>query len=125
MCYFAQWFDGGAPRPLRSQGGFILRRINANSDTLDLVFLSDRNFRGPGKRKPVLFIGQLDVVEALRSDWTTDPFEFIEKDGYFYGRGTEDMKEGDAILVTNFIRLKKEGYLPDRDLILALTADEE
>ena len=82
-------------------------------------------FRGTGKRKPVLFIGHLDVVEALRSDWTTDPFEFIEKDGYFYGRGTEDMKEGDAILVTNFIRLKKEGYLPDRDLILALTADEE
>jgi acetylornithine deacetylase/succinyl-diaminopimelate desuccinylase-like protein len=82
-------------------------------------------FRGTGKRKPVLFIGHLDVVEALRSDWTTDPFEFIEKDGYFYGRGTEDMKEGDALLVTNFIRLKKEGYLPDRDLILALTADEE
>jgi acetylornithine deacetylase/succinyl-diaminopimelate desuccinylase-like protein len=82
-------------------------------------------FRGTGKRKPVLFIGHLDVVEALRSDWTTDPFEFIEKDGYFYGRGTEDMKEGDAILVTNFIRLKKEGYIPDRDLIVALTADEE
>ena len=82
-------------------------------------------FRGTGKRKPILFIGHLDVVEALRQDWTTDPFEFIEKDGYYYGRGTEDMKEGDAILVTNFIRLKKEGYLPDRDLILALTADEE
>jgi acetylornithine deacetylase/succinyl-diaminopimelate desuccinylase-like protein len=82
-------------------------------------------FRGTGKRKPILFIGHLDVVEALREDWTTDPFEFIEKDGYFYGRGTEDMKEGDAILVTNFIRLKKEGYVPDRDLILALTADEE
>ena len=82
-------------------------------------------FRGTGKRKPILFIGHLDVVEALRSDWTTDPFEFIEKDGYFYGRGTEDMKEGDAILVTNFIRLKKEGYMPDRDLIVALTADEE
>src|SRR5258707_15111824 len=82
-------------------------------------------FRGTGKRKPILFIGHLDVVEALRSDWTTDPFEFIEKDGYFYGRGTEDMKEGDAILVTNFIRLKEEGYQPDRDLILALTADEE
>jgi acetylornithine deacetylase/succinyl-diaminopimelate desuccinylase-like protein len=82
-------------------------------------------FRGTGKRKPILFIGHLDVVEALRSDWTTDPFEFIEKDGFFYGRGTEDMKEGDAILVTNFIRLKKEGYVPDRDLILALTADEE
>ena len=82
-------------------------------------------FRGTGKRKPILFIGHLDVVEALRSDWTTDPFEFIEKDGYFYGRGTEDMKEGDAILVTNFIRLKKEGYRPDRDVIIALTADEE
>src|SRR5467141_2717017 len=82
-------------------------------------------FRGTGKRKPILFIGHLDVVEALRADWSTDPFEFIEKDGYFYGRGTEDMKEGDAILVANFIRLKKEGYLPDRDLILALTADEE
>src|SRR5437773_9655371 len=82
-------------------------------------------FRGTGKRKPVLFIGHLDVVAALRSDWTTDPFEFIEKEGYFYGRGTEDMKEGDAILVTNFIRLKKEGFVPHRDLILALTADEQ
>src|SRR6266478_4193104 len=80
---------------------------------------------GTGKRKPILFIGHLDVVEARRDDWTTDPFEFIEKDGYFYGRGTEDMKEGDAILVTNFIRLKKEGFIPDRDLIVALTADEE
>src|SRR5260370_10450827 len=70
-------------------------------------------FRGTGKRKPILFIGHLDVVEALRSDWTTEPFEFIKRNGYFYGRGTQDMKEGDAILVTNFIRLKKEGYLPD------------
>jgi acetylornithine deacetylase/succinyl-diaminopimelate desuccinylase-like protein len=82
-------------------------------------------FRGTGKRKPILIIGHLDVVEALRADWTTDPFEFLEKDGYFYGRGTEDMKEGDAILVTNFIRMKKEGYVPDRDIIVALTADEE
>jgi acetylornithine deacetylase/succinyl-diaminopimelate desuccinylase-like protein len=82
-------------------------------------------FRGTGKRKPLLFIGHLDVVEARREDWTTDPFQFIEKDGYFYGRGTEDMKEGDAMLVTNLIRLKKEGFAPDRDLIVALTADEE
>src|SRR6202171_1503595 len=80
---------------------------------------------GTGQRKPILFIGHLDVVEARREDWTTDPFQFVEKDGYSYGRGTEDMKEGDAILVTNFIRLKKEGFVPDRDLILALTADEE
>lgn len=80
---------------------------------------------GTGQRKPILFIGHLDVVEARREDWTTDPFQFIEKDGYFYGRGTDDMKEGDAILVTNFIRMKKENDKPDRDLILALTADEE
>jgi acetylornithine deacetylase/succinyl-diaminopimelate desuccinylase-like protein len=82
-------------------------------------------FRGAGPRKPILFIGHLDVVEARREDWSMDPFQFIERDGYFYGRGTEDMKEGDAILVTNFVRLKREGYIPDRDIILALTADEE
>jgi acetylornithine deacetylase/succinyl-diaminopimelate desuccinylase-like protein len=82
-------------------------------------------FRGTGKEKPILFIGHLDVVEARRSDWTTDPFKFIEKDGFYYGRGTQDMKDCDAILVTTFIRMKQEGYKPDRDLILALTADEE
>ena len=108
-----------------------LRQAGFAEEDLHLAGPTDRKknlvvrFHGTGKRKPILFIGHLDVVEALRSDWTTDPFEFIEKDGFFYGRGTEDMKEGDAILVTNFIRLKKEGYVPDRDLILALTADEE
>jgi acetylornithine deacetylase/succinyl-diaminopimelate desuccinylase-like protein len=81
--------------------------------------------RGTGAHKPVLLIGHLDVVEARPSDWTTDPFQFVEKDGYFYGRGTQDMKSDDAIWVTEFIRLKQEGYKPDRDLILALTADEE
>jgi acetylornithine deacetylase/succinyl-diaminopimelate desuccinylase-like protein len=81
--------------------------------------------RGKGTKKPVLIIGHLDVVEARREDWTTDPFQFVEKDGYFIGRGTQDMKANDAILVTNFIRFVREGYRPDRDLILALTADEE
>ena len=80
---------------------------------------------GSGNRKPVLLIGHLDVVEARRSDWTTDPFQFVEKDGFFYGRGTQDMKGADAILVTTMIRLKQEGFRPDRDIILALTADEE
>ncbi len=80
---------------------------------------------GNGKRKPILFMGHLDVVEALPKDWTTNPFEFVEKDGYFYGRGTEDMKGGDAILMANFIRMKNEKFVPDRDLILMLTADEE
>jgi acetylornithine deacetylase/succinyl-diaminopimelate desuccinylase-like protein len=80
---------------------------------------------GGGLRKPILIIGHLDVVEARREDWTTDPFQFVEKDGYFYGRGTQDMKVNDAILITTLIRLHRENYRPDRDLILALTADEE
>ncbi len=84
-------------------------------------------YRGNPKSrlKPILIIGHLDVVEARREDWTTDPFEFIEKDGYYYGRGTQDMKVSDAIAVTDFIRMKREGFVPNRDIILALTADEE
>jgi len=82
-------------------------------------------FRGEGKLKPVLFICHLDVVEALRQDWSVDPFAFLEKDGYFYGRGTTDIKNDDAALITDVIRLKKEGYIPNRDIIIALTADEE
>lgn len=80
---------------------------------------------GTGAKKPILLIGHLDVVEARRADWSKDPFQFIEEGGYFYGRGTQDMKSADAILVTTFIRFQQEGYKPDRDIILALTADEE
>jgi acetylornithine deacetylase/succinyl-diaminopimelate desuccinylase-like protein len=80
---------------------------------------------GTGTAKPILFIGHIDVVEANRSDWSFDPFEFREQDGYFYGRGTQDMKGDDAILVAAFLRMKREGFRPSRDLILALTSDEE
>jgi len=80
---------------------------------------------GSGARKPLLLLAHLDVVEARREDWSVDPFQFLEKDGYFYGRGTTDIKDGDAILTATLIRLKQEGFRPDRDLILALTADEE
>jgi acetylornithine deacetylase/succinyl-diaminopimelate desuccinylase-like protein len=80
---------------------------------------------GAPARKPILIICHLDVVEARRSDWTTDPFRFVEKDGYFYGRGTQDVKVGDAILITDLIRLHREGWRPNRDIIVALTADEE
>jgi len=80
---------------------------------------------GRGAGKPILFIAHLDVVQALPQDWSMDPFKFNEVDGFFYGRGTSDIKQGDTILVANFIRLKKEGWVPARDLILALTADEE
>ena len=81
--------------------------------------------RGTGLHKPVLLIGHLDVVEARREDWSTDPFRLIEKEGYFYGRGTLDMKSGDAIMATTLLRMKHEGFRPGRDVILALTADEE
>ena len=80
---------------------------------------------GSGKRKAVLLIGHLDVVEARREDWTTDPFQLVEKDGFYYGRGTTDMKDGDSIMSATLIRMKKEGYVPSRDIILAMTADEE
>jgi len=80
---------------------------------------------GTETAKPVVFLCHMDVVQALRADWNTDPFEFVEKDGYYYGRGTQDMKDSDAALVFTFLRLHREGWKPRRDLILALTADEE
>jgi acetylornithine deacetylase/succinyl-diaminopimelate desuccinylase-like protein len=82
-------------------------------------------YRGKGTLRPILFIGHLDVVEALRQDWSFDPFTFFESDGYFYGRGTMDMKNDDAVLIANLIRLKKEGFVPNRDIIVALTDGEE
>src|ERR1700693_4586329 len=109
------------------------RLLDAGFAPSDVVVLgpNDRKgnlvvrLHGTGSGKPILIIGHLDVVEARREDWTTDPFQFVEKDGYFYGRGTQDMKVNDAVLVTTFIRFKREAYQPNRDIILALTADEE
>lgn len=82
-------------------------------------------YPGRGQGKPLLLLGHLDVVAALRSDWSIDPFVLTERDGYFYGRGTSDDKAMDAIFVANLLRDKKAGWVPDRDIILALTADEE
>jgi acetylornithine deacetylase/succinyl-diaminopimelate desuccinylase-like protein len=111
------------------------RLLDAGFPKTDVVVIGPNDRKGNmvaryrGKQgstlRPILIIGHLDVVEARREDWTTDPFKFVEQDGYFYGRGTQDMKEADAIAVTDFIRLKQEGYVPNRDIILALTADEE
>jgi len=80
---------------------------------------------GTGGRKPMLLLAHIDVVEAKREDWSTDPFKLVEKDGYFYGRGTGDDKFMAATFVANLIRYKQEGYRPDRDIILALETDEE
>jgi acetylornithine deacetylase/succinyl-diaminopimelate desuccinylase-like protein len=82
-------------------------------------------YRGGHAAKPVLFLAHLDVVEARPEDWSTDPFVFTQRDGYFYGRGTIDMKDGDAALAESLVRLKRERFVPDRDLIVAFTADEE
>jgi acetylornithine deacetylase/succinyl-diaminopimelate desuccinylase-like protein len=82
-------------------------------------------YRGRGQGKPILLLAHLDVVAALRSDWTIDPFSLTEKDGYFYGRGSGDDKAMASIFVANMLRDKKEGWVPERDVILALTADEE
>ena len=87
----------------------------------NLVF----RFRGSGARKPLLLLAHLDVVEAKREDWSMDPFTLTEKDGFFYGRGTSDDKAMASQFVANLLRLKDEGFTPDRDIILALTADEE
>ena len=82
---------------------------------------------GTNAPKPLLLLAHIDVVEALKTDWSPDldPFKFIERDGYFYARGSADDKSMAAIFVANLIQLKKEGYVSDRDIIVALTADEE
>jgi len=82
-------------------------------------------YRGTGGRRPILLLAHTDVVEAKREDWSMDPYTLTEKDGYFYGRGTGDDKAQAAIWIANLIRYKREGFKPDRDIIVALTADEE
>jgi acetylornithine deacetylase/succinyl-diaminopimelate desuccinylase-like protein len=82
-------------------------------------------YRGSGARKPLLLLAHSDVVEAKREDWSTDPFQFVERDGYFYGRGTSDDKAQVAVWIANLIRYKHEGFKPDRDIVVAITADEE
>ncbi len=82
-------------------------------------------YRGTGARKPILLLAHTDVVEARREDWSMDPFQLIERDGYFYGRGTGDDKAQAAVWIANLIRYKREGFKPSRDIIVALTADEE
>lgn len=84
-------------------------------------------YRGDGSsgEKPILLMGHMDVVDALPKDWERDPFTLIEEDGYFFGRGTSDNKMGVTMLTTTFLRMKAEGFVPTRDLIIAFTGDEE
>src|SRR5262245_20731185 len=82
-------------------------------------------YRGTGRRRPLLLLAHLDVVEAPPDDWSVDPFRFLERDGFFWGRGTTDDKAMAAVWISTFIRYRKQQFVPDRDLIIALTADEE
>jgi acetylornithine deacetylase/succinyl-diaminopimelate desuccinylase-like protein/pimeloyl-ACP methyl ester carboxylesterase len=97
--------------------------VGPKADKMNVV----ARLRGSGRARPVLFLAHLDVVEAKPEDWSNglDPFKLNEREGYFYGRGTVDVKDEAANLVASLIRLKREGYAPSRDLIVALTADEE
>ncbi len=95
---------------------------SASNDTAALIVRWPA--AAPGK-KPILLMGHMDVVEAKPGDWTLDPFKFVEKDGYFYGRGTLDMKGGDVAIVTALLRLKAQGFKPKRDIVVLFTGDEE
>jgi len=99
-----------------------VRVLNLNPRVGNLV----ARFRGSEpNRAPILLMAHIDVVPALREDWSVDPWVLTERDGWFYGRGTTDNKAGAAMLVANFTRLKREGWRPRGDLIIAFTGDEE
>ncbi|MEX2494577.1 MAG: M20/M25/M40 family metallo-hydrolase [Woeseia sp.] len=105
--------------------GFADENLHVVGQTEKLANLVIRYPATDPVARPLLMMAHLDVVEALPEDWTVDPFVLTERDGYYYGRGTTDNKAGAAIMVSNFIRMKREGYQPARDLIIMLTADEE
>ena len=96
--------------------------VGPNERKMNLVARLRGNDSG---RQPILLLAHLDVVEALPTDWNMDPWTLNEMDGYYYGRGVTDDKDEAAIYTANFIRYKQEGFIPDRDIIMALTADEE
>ena len=112
-----------AARRLRA-AGFLAADIFVGGPTARKMNLVVR-YHGTGRSRPILLLAHTDVVEAKREDWSMDPFTLIERDGYFYGRGTGDDKAQAAVWIANLIRYKREKFTPDRDIIVALTADEE
>jgi acetylornithine deacetylase/succinyl-diaminopimelate desuccinylase-like protein len=101
----------------------IPQTISTGEEVASLVV----RYRGNGlaNRKPVLLLAHMDVVDAIRSDWVREPYELIEDDGFFFGRGTSDNKTGIVTLTSSFMRLQREGFTPTRDLIIAFSGDEE
>ena len=113
-----------AARQRLLQAGFAAGDVSIEGPHAGKMNLTAR-LPGASSSQSVLVFAHLDVVDAKRSDWSTDPFRFIEKDGYFYGRGTQDIKENAAIALATLIQLKREHFTPRKDLWLMLTADEE
>ncbi len=99
--------------------------IPAGKPTKGNLVVQYHGTRGPSAGKPILLLAHIDVVAARRDEWPRDPFTMVEENGYFLGRGTADDKAMAAIFVANVLQYKKEGWRPERDLVLALTADEE
>jgi acetylornithine deacetylase/succinyl-diaminopimelate desuccinylase-like protein len=124
-------YNTGATTPVVEAAAARLKAAGFPDSDIALGGAIDKKFNlvvryhGTGKQKPLLLLAHTDVVEAKREDWTLDPFVLTEKDGYFYGRGTGDDKAQAAVWIANLIQYKKEGFKPDRDIIVALTADEE
>jgi carboxypeptidase PM20D1 len=122
---------GQAPKVARYLGDELVAAGFPSQD-VEVVRLGDlaalvARYRGDGSSgaRPILFLAHMDVVEARPEDWERPPFELTRDEKSFYGRGTDDNKFGDAHLVSTFIRLKKEGFVPTRDLFLAFSGDEE
>lgn len=97
--------------------------VEGGEETAGLIV----RYRGDGSsgERPILLLAHMDVVDALPQDWERDPFTLVEENGYFFGRGSFDDKFGITMLTTTFLRLKAEGFVPTRDLIIAFTGDEE
>ena len=124
-------YTSGATTPLVEA---VARRLKAAGFPAKDIFVGGAiptkanlvvRYRGTGRQRPLLLLAHTDVVEAKREDWSIDPYTLTEKDGYFYGRGVGDDKSQAAVWIANLIRYKREGFTPDRDIIVALTADEE
>ncbi len=102
----------------------VIRQIVSTGEEVASLVVRYRG-NGLANRKPVLLLAHMDVVDAIRSDWVREPYELIEEDGFFFGRGTSDNKTGVTTLTSSFLRLQREGFTPTRDLIIAFTGDEE
>jgi acetylornithine deacetylase/succinyl-diaminopimelate desuccinylase-like protein len=124
-------FTTGATTPVAEAAAARLRAAGFSESDIFVAGANPRKanlvvrYHGTGALKPILLLAHTDVVEAKREDWSMDPFQLIERDGFFYGRGSGDDKAQAAVWIANLIQYKKEGFKPDRDIIVALTADEE